>query len=182
MSEKDRTVVAAETEAELTPASRGAGGSSKVIATLIIIAFLAFVLVKLVSGGTARTETPVQADVGADAAPTITSVHNDSVADYEAALASGKPVYVLFHSLSCEPCVNISAVVNRVMPEYEGKVVFVNAITGDSSADQLASKFKFQYIPTSFFLKPDGSLADAYTGELDEAALRDYLDAVVAAE
>lgn len=30
----------------------------------------------------------------------ITSIHNDAVADYEAALKSGKPVYVLFHSLS----------------------------------------------------------------------------------
>lgn len=182
MIEKDRTVAAVDTEAGHAPGSKGGGGSNKVIAALVIVAFLAFVLVKLVSGGTAPTEAPVQADAGADASATITSVHNDAVADYEAALASGKPVYVLFHSLSCEPCVNISAVVDRVMPEYEGKVVFVNAITGDSSADQLASKFQFQYIPTSFFLKADGTLADAYTGELNETALRDYLDAVVAAE
>lgn len=30
----------------------------------------------------------------------ITSVRNDATADYENALSSGKPIYVLFHSLS----------------------------------------------------------------------------------
>ncbi len=34
------------------------------------------------------------------AGDSITSVKNDAVADYEAALQTGKPIYVLFHSLS----------------------------------------------------------------------------------
>ena len=47
------------------------------------------------------------------------------------------------------------------MPGYEGKVVFVNAISDDASAQQLASQFQFQYIPTSFFITPDGKVADS---------------------
>ena len=39
-------------------------------------------------------------DAGKAGGTTITSVHNDAVADYEAALKAGKPIYVLFHSLS----------------------------------------------------------------------------------
>lgn len=33
-------------------------------------------------------------------APSVTSVRNDAMADYEAALATGRPIYVLFHSRS----------------------------------------------------------------------------------
>ena len=112
----------------------------------------------------------------------ITSVRNDAVADYDAALASGKPVYVLFHSLSCQPCVEISAVADQVIPEYEGEVVFVNAITDDPAGSQLAAKFSFQYIPTSFFLAPDGQVLAEYTGAMDGAMMRGYLDELVAGQ
>jgi len=32
--------------------------------------------------------------------PSLTSTQNDATADYEAAVAAGKPIYVLFHSLT----------------------------------------------------------------------------------
>ena len=66
------------------------------------------------------------------------------------------------------------------MPEYEDKVVFVNAITDDPSAQQLASKFSFQYIPTSFFVAPDGMVVDSYSGPLSETEMRARLDKLVA--
>jgi len=111
---------------------------------------------------------------------TITSTHNDAVADYEAALETGKPVYVLFHSLSCQPCVEISAVADKIMPGYEDKVVFVNAISDDPSGQQLASRFQFQYIPTSFFITPDGKVADSFTGAMSEADMKTRLDKLIA--
>ena len=66
------------------------------------------------------------------------------------------------------------------MPDYAGKVVFVNAITDDSSAQQLASKFRFQYIPTSFFVTLDGQVADSFTGPMTEADMRARLDKLIA--
>ena len=65
------------------------------------------------------------------------------------------------------------------MPEYAGKVVFVNAITDDPSAQQLASQFKFQYIPTSFFVSAGGGITDSFTGPLGETELRARLDKLV---
>ena len=113
---------------------------------------------------------------------TITSVHNDAVGDFEAAITSGKPVYVLFHSLSCQPCVEISAVADKVMPDYEGKVVFVNAITDDASVTASSpSKFSFQYIPTSFFIDADGKIVDSFTGAMSEAEMKARLDKLVGA-
>lgn len=66
------------------------------------------------------------------------------------------------------------------MADYEGKVEFVNALTGDASGQKLAARFTFQYIPTSFFIEPGGTVADSYTGPMTEADLRTQLDALVA--
>ena len=66
------------------------------------------------------------------------------------------------------------------MPEYRDRVVFVNAITDSAPAQQLASKFSFQYIPTSFFVRSDGTVMDSYTGPLTDTEMRARLDKLVA--
>ncbi|MDO8880562.1 MAG: thioredoxin family protein [Coriobacteriia bacterium] len=156
------------------------GRSKSPIVLLIVAIFLGFIVMKLVLDSAAPAVSP--ADTGSPAGTTITSVRNDAVADFDAAVASGRPIYVLFHSLTCVPCVEISEVADVVMPEYEGEVVFVNAITDDPSGQQLAANFAFQYIPTSFFLSPGGAeVVDSFTGAMDEPQMRAYLDALVQA-
>lgn len=155
--------------------------SKNAIVLLVVAVFLGFIVIKLVLDSTAPTASP--ATEGAASSTSITSVRNDAVADYDAAVTSGKPIYVLFHSLTCEPCVEISEVADQVMPRYEGDVVFVNAITDDPAGQQLAAEFQFQYIPTSFFLSPGGAeVTDSFTGAMDEAQMRTYLDALVQAQ
>jgi thioredoxin-like negative regulator of GroEL len=150
------------------------GRSARVAIVLVIVAVFAGVLV-------AKSLTPEAEPAGSPGAvpDSVTSVRNDAMADYEAALQTGKPVYVMFHSLTCQPCVEISAVADEVMPGYAEEVVFVNAITDDSSARELASRFAFQYIPTSFFLAPDGTVVDTHTGTLSEAEMQAFLDRLV---
>ena len=159
--------------------------SPTVIIALVVVALFAGVLVAKTLGGSAAAPNAVSSGAsgmgsGTPAGVTITSVHTDAVVDYEAALKTGKPVYVLFHSLTCQPCVEISAVVDKVIPGYEGKVVFVNAISDDPSAQLLASKFQFQYIPTSFFITPDGKVSDSFTGAMPETDMRARLDKLIA--
>ncbi|MHB8869498.1 MAG: thioredoxin family protein [Thermoleophilia bacterium] len=103
----------------------------------------------------------------------------DAVATFEQARASGRPVFLLFHSLTCDPCVEISANVDQVIPGYQGKVEFVNAITDDASGQQLAAGFNFQYIPTAFFFDAQGALIGSYTGVLSVDELRARLDGMV---
>jgi len=66
------------------------------------------------------------------------------------------------------------------MPSYQGKVTFVNAITGDASGAQLASQFKSPYIPTSYFVGADGAVIDSFIGPLMEGDMRARLDALLA--
>lgn len=157
-------------------------------ANVLVIVGVAVALVVILLLKTSAHEPPsstsratsVSLPASRSSASSITSVHNDATADYVTALKSGRPIYVLFHSLTCQPCVEISAVADRVLPAYRDQVVFVNAITDDASSQQLAAKFSFQYIPTSFFVKPDGTVLDSYTGVLSEADMKARLDTLAA--
>ena len=140
----------------------------RVLLILVIVAFAILIAWKFLFAG--------EQSVGTSS---ITAIHNDAIADFESASESGQPTYVLFHSLTCEPCIEISEVADEVIPDYEGEVVFVNVITDDPSGQQLADRFSFQYIPTSFFLGADGTIIDSFTGAIDEADMRARLDALV---
>lgn len=140
-------------------------GRWKVLAVMaVVVVFLAVLVVK------------TQQSEPADAADSMTAQRGDAVAAFEQAQAADRPIYLLFHSMTCEPCVEISANVDQVMPGYMDRVTFVNAITDDSSAQQLAAKFSFQYIPTSFFIGRDGTVVDTYTGVLSPDELKTRLD------
>lgn len=69
--------------------------STRVAVVLVVIAVFAGLLI-------AKYQAPrVQpATDGQVASQSVTSVRNDAQGDYEAARKTGKPVYVLFHSLS----------------------------------------------------------------------------------
>ena len=66
------------------------------------------------------------------------------------------------------------------MPEYEGQVVFVDAVTTDPAADAVLERYPTQYIPTSVFVGADGEVAETLVGPLTEAELRTRLDALAA--
>lgn len=60
----------------------------------VVVALFAVLAVKAV---TSRPDESASAEV---TGTSLTSVRNDATADYAAAVKSGKPVYVLFHSLT----------------------------------------------------------------------------------
>ncbi|NTU70787.1 MAG: thioredoxin family protein [Coriobacteriia bacterium] len=166
------------------PKSEGAGGPKlipvPVIAVLVVAAVFGGVLFaksQSKAPGAQMTSVVAASEV---ATGQLTTTHNDALADYEAARKSGKPVYLLFHSLTCASCVEISAVVDGLLPEYADRVVFVNAISDDASARQLAARFQFQYIPTSFFIAPGGDVVDSFTGALSEEELRTRIESLIA--
>lgn len=63
-----------------------------------------------------------------------------------------------------------------MVPEYEGKIAFVNAISDSQSGEQLARMLTFNYIPTSFFVDGAGKVVGSYTGPLTEVQMRQRLD------
>ncbi len=156
--------------------------SRQIVIVLVVLAVFAGVLVaKAVTGrtgGTAQSSSATTAVEEGSSSP----AQGDAEASYEAALKTGKPIYVMFHSTTCQPCVEIDAVAKRVIPDYAEKIAFVDAVTNsDPSVQQLAAKLPaFQYIPQSFFLKSDGTTADSFTGAMSESEMRARLDALLA--
>lgn len=74
------------------PGDSERSGRGVVVFLYVVAAVLGLVLVGLVVPRHAPTPTNVTG--------TRTAVSNDAVADYESARASGRPIFVLFHSLS----------------------------------------------------------------------------------
>lgn len=101
----------------------------------------------------------------------------DAIAVYDQARAEGKPIYVLFHSL-CASCLPAAALVDQVIPDYDGQVVYVNALTSEPSTIELAKRFAFQYTPTGVFIDAEGNQTNIFTGIMTEAELRAELDAI----
>jgi hypothetical protein len=78
--------------------------NSKLVIVLAVVALFAGVLVaKVVSGSQPQSAaqeagTTVTTGPSKYRRPAPTLARNDAMADYEAALKAGKPIYVMFHS------------------------------------------------------------------------------------
>lgn len=68
------------------------------------------------------------------------------------------------------------------MPEYEGRVVFIDAVTDDPAAAAVLERYPTQYIPTSVFVDDTGEVVDTVIGPLSDAQLRGRLDALIGAD
>ena len=66
-------------------------------------------------------------------------------------------------------------VINEVEPEYAGRVAFVVDVY-DPAEMPLCEYFQVRAIPTSFFIRPDGKVTEAYEGLIKAPMLREMLD------
>ena len=75
-------------------------------------------------------------------------------------------------------CTELAAVAAKVLPEYEGRIAYVDAVTTDPPARPIIDRYPTQYIPTSVFVGADGAVVDTVIGPLSETDLRERLDAL----
>lgn len=162
-------------ESPSAPAPGALGTQAKI--AIVAVVLLALVAV-LALRGLGSPDPAVQPAVPGGAGQPAPGAGPDPVAAYEQALEAGKPIYVLFHSASCPACIEITQASVDVRPDYADSITFVDVTTSDPRSRPLFTEFSFQYIPTLFFLAPDGSVLDQHTGPLSEADLRTRLDAL----
>jgi hypothetical protein len=65
------------------------------------------------------------------------------------------------------------------MPEYAGRVAYVDALTTDPLAAPVLDRYQTRYIPTSVFVSGAGDVVETYVGPLDEAQLQARLATIV---
>lgn len=64
------------------------------------------------------------------------------------ALAAGQPTLAFFHSLTCDSCVEMTAIVKQVYPEFEGSITLVDVDVYDPRNDALLGRVRVPGIPT----------------------------------
>ncbi|MBW6468145.1 MAG: thioredoxin family protein [Coriobacteriia bacterium] len=149
------------------------------MAILLVVAVFIGVLVGLRFAGSSEDAQPLEAGFLEDS--TVAEGLHPFEA-YQDARAAGSPVYVLFHSGACQPCVEAKDAADRVLPEYTDTVVYVSAHTVDSRSRDLFDEFSFRSVPTSFFVDQAGEVIDEHVGPLSDAELRERLDTLLSAQ
>jgi len=87
-------------EEDAQETSERAESESKPFPTRILLVLVVVALFAGVFAAKVFSPRPQAGGTTTQAAGSLTSVHNDAVADYAAATKTGKPIYVLFHSLT----------------------------------------------------------------------------------
>ena len=78
-----------------------------------------------------------------------------AAADFEAAVASGKPVFVDFWKSNCQPCRTMDGIVDELADEFGEEAVVVKV--GLDYVPELFHKFKVKSTPTFVVLTQQGN-------------------------
>lgn len=76
----------------------------------------------------------------------------ESMDELEAALATGKPVFVDFWKPNCQPCRTMEGIVNELADEFQEEAVVLKA--GLEHVPDLFQRFKVKSTPTFVVLTP----------------------------
>ncbi len=96
--------------------------------------------------------------------------------NYEALMASDKPVVIDFWAEWCGPCRMIGPIIEELAEEYEGKVV-IGKCDVDSN-DDIVAQYRVRNIPTVVFIK-GGAVVDKVVGAASKDALKAKVDALL---
>lgn len=90
------------------------------------------------------------------------------------ALAAGRPTLAFFHSLTCESCIEMTAIVGQVYPEFRGTITLVDVNVYEDRNQPLLTRAKILGIPTLVLMDRTGR-AQSFPGVMDARLLRQHL-------
>jgi len=93
------------------------------------------------------------------------------------ALAASQPTLAFFHSTTCDSCIEMTAIVDAVFPEFEGKVTLVDVDVYEDRNEALLSRARIVSIPTLVLFDRAGA-SQWFAGVMDAAQLRQRLQAL----
>lgn len=98
-------------------------------------------------------------------------------AQLQQALEAGQPTLAFFHSLTCIPCKEMTAIVAEVQPEFAGSVVLVDVDEYDQRNAALLQSARIHTIPTLIFFDRAGK-SQVHMGVMAADQLRQTLIAL----
>ena len=136
------------------------------------IAVLAGVAVLVVVLVTAKGQPP-----GTSPSPGVIAVTEAPEVALDRALAASQPTLAFFHSMTCDSCIEMTAIVAAVYPEFQGKVTLVDVDVYEDRNEALLSRARIVSIPTLVLFDRAGT-SQWYPGVMDADLLRQRLQAL----
>lgn len=88
------------------------------------------------------------------------------------------PVWYLFRSTTCIPCIEMQKTMDALRAEFKGKVDFVAVDVNDPANRELLMKYQIRLIPTTFLYDRNKNLYFQYGGALSVDEMRGKLQAL----
>ncbi|MEN6348970.1 MAG: thioredoxin family protein [Syntrophomonas sp.] len=89
------------------------------------------------------------------------------------------PVWLLFRSTTCIPCVEMQKTMDALQPEFDGKVDFVAIDVNDPANQELLVQYQIRYIPTTYLYDRNKKLYFQLMGEMSVEEMRGKLQALM---
>jgi thioredoxin-like negative regulator of GroEL len=131
------------------------------ILAVVVIAIGVILIVK------AQPSAPTSAS---NATPVVESPE----AMLDRALAAKQPTLAFFHSLTCDSCVEMTAIVEQVYPEFRGAITLVDVNVYEARNQALLQRAGIRAIPTLVFIDSAGQ-GQMFMGVMEAAQLRQTL-------
>ena len=93
------------------------------------------------------------------------------------AVAANQPTLAFFHSLTCDPCIEMTAIVEAVYPEFKGEITLVDVNVYDDRNAALLQRARIITIPTLVLIDRNGE-GEWFPGVMDGPQLRQRLQAL----
>jgi len=94
----------------------------------------------------------------------------------------GQPMWLLFHSTTCPPCLEMQGILGELAPEFQGEVAFVTIDVNDPENSELVKKFGIRYVPTTFLIDKKGRIFYQEIGVIPTEEMRGKLKELLKVE
>lgn len=133
-------------------------------------------------GETVQGKTDVQKPTGDQSGSSGTTADDNKTEQNQPPAKSESevlPIWLLFRSTTCIPCVEMQKTMDALQPEFKGKVEFIQIDVNDSANRQLLEKFQIRYIPTTYLYDRNKKLYFQQVGAMSVEEMRNKLQALV---
>lgn len=111
----------------------------------------------------------------ADHRPPPSLLTDVDIGNFEQVVLDAKtPVFIEFYKRGCQPCNQEFSTLNKLVGEYQGRVLFVRIDMDRNAA--LAEALHIAVAPTHVIFNPQTAMGKAKLGYADEATLRALID------
>ncbi|MGE5404902.1 MAG: thioredoxin family protein [Candidatus Saccharibacteria bacterium] len=102
--------------------------------------------------------------------------------EVQMALDDGQPVWLLFKSATCPACIEQQKTIDKIMPEFNGRIKLITVDVNDPENTTLIQAYGIMYIPTTYLYDIHGKVFYQQVGAIPPNQIRAKLKALLEAK